>query len=77
MSGKPEPKRRRRELLRDLARGALLGGLAGGAWLLLRGGRGDRAARHRCTGGGICRGCGSVPDCILPQAESFRKATRD
>jgi len=69
------PKRDRRGFLRNLARGAVLAGLGAGGWFLLRGRRGDRAARHRCTGDGICRSCGSVSDCLLPQALSFRRAT--
>ncbi len=64
----------RREFLWDLARGALLAALGAGGWFLLRGRRGKRAGQHRCIGNWICRGCGSVSDCLLPQAESFRRA---
>lgn len=30
---------------------------------------------ERCTNQGICRGCGVVTTCGLPQALSFREAT--
>jgi hypothetical protein len=75
VSAEKKAKRDRREFLRSLARGAVLAGLGAGGWFLTRGRGEDRAAQHRCTGDGICRDCGSVSDCFLPQALSFRRAT--
>jgi hypothetical protein len=64
----------RREFLRSVTRGGLLGGMAFLGVLLTRG-RGNRdAARHRCVGGGFCRECGAFSGCMLPAALSAKRA---
>lgn len=57
----------RRDFLRKLARGGLVGLLAvGTASLVAR--RNDRCGRQ-----GLCRGCPAMTDCELPSAQAFRR----
>lgn len=58
----------RRRFLQGLLRGAALGALIGGAGLLAY------KPGQNCTNAGICRGCGALTDCALPQALSFKQA---
>ena len=65
----------RRSLFRSGVRAALAAGLGALGFLSFRKGRGQ-GADHTCSGSGICRGCGLVSKCILPQAASYKKAAR-
>jgi len=61
----------RRTFLRTVSRGAILGGLALlGIALARRSVRADQT----CTGQGYCRGCRRIEDCVLPQAQSAKRA---
>ena len=62
----------RRAFLAAAARYATLGGLATVAAVLGRRARGGAA--HVCPRQGVCSGCESLPTCILPPAESRRRA---
>jgi len=66
----------RREFLRGGVRYALLAGLAAVSAALVK----RRAAGlpdQTCINQGICRRCGVVADCGLPQALSFKAATQN
>ncbi len=65
----------RREFLRGGARYALLAGLAAVSAVLVKR-RGATLPGQTCINQGICRGCGAVGDCGLPQALSFKQATQ-
>jgi hypothetical protein len=67
----------RREFARTAARVAVAAGFALLAWRLAGGRRQDDAAPtgQRCLGGGVCRGCPSLPGCGLPTALSMKRAT--
>ena len=65
----------RREFLRDGLRVALLGGVAVVAGTLARR-NSQRLPGQTCTGDGLCRACGAAEGCGLPQALSFRQATK-
>jgi hypothetical protein len=72
-------RRDRREFLRGVARGAILGGLglAAAKIALQRGGRvGRRDRRLACVNRGVCPGCAKVRTCALPQAILARRAGR-
>ena len=62
----------RREFLRDCVRYPLLAGLAalGGlvAWR-----RGEVGSSELCLKQRVCRGCGLLPECVLPQAQAARQ----
>jgi hypothetical protein len=64
----------RRELLRSISCGAAVAALGAiAAKLLLQNSRGADEA-HTCVNEGLCRNCGRLEACILPQAMSARKA---
>ena len=66
-------KHTRREFFRGAVRGAALTAMAGGAAVLA-----VRAVRlGDCTGRGRCSGCGSLPQCELPQALVTRGGGRE
>lgn len=65
----------RREFLRGGVRYALLAGLAAVSVVLVKK-RGAALPGQTCINASICRGCGSVADCGLPQALSFKQATQ-
>ena len=65
----------RREFLRGGARYALPAGLAAVSAVLVKR-RGATLPGQTCINQGICRGCGAVGDCGLPQALSFKQATQ-
>jgi hypothetical protein len=65
----------RREFLRDGARYALLAGLAA-ASATLAARRGGPLPDQTCINRGLCRGCGALASCGLPQALSFKQATQ-
>ena len=66
----------RREFLRGGARYALLAALAAVSAVLVKRSGGSLAGQT-CINEGICRGCGAFEDCGLPQALSFRDATKN
>jgi len=64
----------RRAFLRGLVRWPAMAGLGAlGACLATREGR-PLQAGQRCIHRGLCRGCGALPACPLPQARLARKA---
>jgi hypothetical protein len=63
----------RREFLRACGRGVAVGAL-GLLAAALRGRTGAADEAERCGSRGICRGCGRVERCGLPQALSFKAA---
>ena len=65
----------RREFLRGGARYVLLAGLAAVSAALVKR-RSATLPGQTCINQGICRGCGAVGDCGLPQALSFKQATQ-
>jgi hypothetical protein len=65
----------RREFLRGGIRYALLAGI-GAVTAAVAGKQNGRLSGQNCVNEGICRGCGVVDDCGLPQALSFRQATK-
>jgi hypothetical protein len=65
----------RREFVRSSFRYALLAGLAAVSVVLVKK-RGAALPGQTCINEGICRGCGSVADCGLPQALSFKQITQ-
>jgi len=65
----------RRELLRGIVRGVGLAGVAAVAAMLGR--RALLRGAESCDRKGICRGCGQVQLCALPQAMSFREAGKE
>ena len=65
----------RRELIRAVARGAGLAGLAALAGAVTARGPGARNAQT-CTGAGICRRCGALAGCALPEALSAKRETK-
>jgi len=73
---RPNETANRREFLRGSARYALLAGLGAVSAVLVRR-RGATLPGQTCTNQGICRGCGAVTDCGLPQALSFKVATQN
>jgi len=64
----------RREFFRSVGRWAGAGALAALGAVLIGTGR-QRRAEHTCTGDGLCRYCERLNDCVLPQAQSTRRAT--
>ena len=65
----------RREFLRGGLRVALLGGVAVVTGTLARRSP-QRLPGQTCVSDGLCRGCAVADDCGLPQALSFRQATK-
>jgi hypothetical protein len=65
----------RREFLRGGLRYALLAGVGMAAATLARR-RCDELPGQGCISDGLCRGCAVLGDCGLPQAQSFRQATK-
>jgi len=65
----------RREFLRGGVRYALLAGV-GTVAVSVAGRPGGRLTGQTCVNEGICRGCGVVGGCGLPQALSFKQATK-
>jgi len=65
----------RREFLRGGARYALLWALAAISGALVKRRVGSLPGQT-CLNQGICRGCGAVGDCGLPQALSFKQVTQ-
>ncbi len=65
----------RRNFLRDGLRVALLGGVAVVAGTLARR-NSRRLPGQTCTSDGLCRACAAAEGCGLPQALSFRQATK-
>jgi len=65
----------RREFLRDGVRYALLAGV-GTVAVSVAGRPGGRLTGQTCVNEGICRGCGVVGDCGLPQALSFKQVVK-
>jgi hypothetical protein len=64
-------RKNRREFLCDVGRVLTLGLLAGGAAALI-----TKAGTRRietCVNNGVCRGCGELSDCGLPQALSAKR----
>ena len=74
-TARPNETANRREFLRGGARYALLAGLAAVSTVLVKR-RGASLPDQTCINEGICRGCGAVSDCGLPQALSFKQATQ-
>jgi hypothetical protein len=72
---RPNESANRREFLRGGARYALLAGLAAVSAVLIKR-HGASLPSQTCINQGICRGCGAVGDCGLPQALSFKQATQ-
>jgi len=65
----------RREFLRSVGRTTALAGAAVvTAILAARSLRSGRLQGQTCPNLGICRGCGKIDDCRLPQAMSARNA---
>lgn len=75
MSKQTQETPNRREFFRGSVRYALLTGLAAVSAVLIRK-QGTPLAGQTCVNQGICRGCGVVGDCGLPQALSFKQATQ-
>jgi len=73
---RPNSTGNRREFLRGGARYALLAGLAAVSGTLVAKRRGEGLPSQACINQGICRGCGAVAECGLPQALSFKQATQ-
>jgi len=67
----------RREFIRGLLRKAAVAGLAlaGGA-LAAKSLNAPAAPEKPCVNQGVCRGCGSFPQCGLPQALSLRDSLK-
>ena len=66
----------RREFFGHVTRGAILASLGVvSAVLAVRGRR--AAAEQRCISDGLCRGCPSLADCVLPRGMSARKVLRE
>jgi len=65
----------RREFLRGGVRYALLAGI-GAVAAAVAGKPGGRLPGQTCVNDGICCRCGIVNNCGLPQALSFRQATK-
>lgn len=63
---------RRREFLKDTGRYAVLAGLAYFVFRMF--GRRSKRNLEQCVNEWICRPCGVLPDCGLPQALSFKQA---
>ena len=74
MSDGRNEKHNRREFLRGVARGAVLGGIALVALCARRRGA---PLRQSCTNGGLCRGCSAYDDCGLPQALTAKRASAE
>ena len=72
---RPNESANRREFLRGGARYALLAGLVAVSAVLVKRRRLSLPGQT-CISQGICRGCGAVGDCGLPQALSFKEATQ-
>lgn len=65
----------RRDFLRNGLRVALIAGMAAVFGTMAR--RGSlRLPGQTCTGDGLCRACAEAEGCGLPQALSFRQATK-
>ena len=71
----PQEVESRREFFRAAARGGLLGLVSGVAACLA--GRPQRLGGQRCVNQGICRSCGILAGCGLPQALSARRAQEE
>ena len=65
----------RREFLRGGVRYALLAGI-GAVAAVVAGKPSGHLPGQTCINEGVCRRCGIVSDCDLPQALSFRQATK-
>ena len=75
MSMIEKKKQNRRELLCRAGRGIALAGLAGiGGWALKK--KMASGSQEKCINHSICRGCGVVDECYLPQALSFKQVTK-
>ncbi len=64
----------RREFFRSAGRWGVAAALAALATVLTRTAV-RRRAWHTCTSDGICRGCGELAGCVLPQAISTKRET--
>ncbi|HEY0865842.1 MAG TPA: hypothetical protein VGE01_00605 [Fimbriimonas sp.] len=58
----------RREFLKSIGRWSFGSALVGTAAAM--------ANREKCSNRGICSGCGRSSSCVLPQAMTYREATR-
>jgi hypothetical protein len=67
--------RNRREFLRGGFRYALLAGI-GAVTAAVAGKQSGRLSGQTCVNEGLCRSCGVVGDCGLPQALSFKQAMK-
>ena len=65
----------RREFLHGGARYAALAGIAA-VVAAVAGRHDDTLPGQTCVSNGFCRGCAVVSDCGLPQALSFKQATK-
>ena len=65
----------RREFLHGGARYAALAGITA-VVAAIAGRRDDTLPGQTCVSNGLCRGCAVVVDCGLPQALSFKQATK-
>jgi hypothetical protein len=63
---------KRREFLKDTGRYAVLAGLAYFVFRMF--GRRSNGNREQCINEWVCRPCGALSDCGLPQALSFKQA---
>ena len=70
----PEKSISRMEFLKRCARLAAFAGLG---WLTVRVSTRRSRSGETCINDWICRNCGILSGCGLPQALSFRRATRD
>jgi hypothetical protein len=70
-----DPAATRREFLHGSARYALLTGVAA-VVAVVAGRRNATLSGQTCVSNGLCRGCAVVSDCGLPQALSFKQATK-
>lgn len=61
----------RREFLRSVGRKAIAGLLVFGTGSLIA--KKSAKSIEECTRDGICRGCGDLADCGLPQALSYKE----
>ena len=72
----PEEKQDRREFFRASLRLIALGGLRGLVGAICVGGQ-RSVADNACWGRGVCRGCGLLPGCQLPDASDFKRKGRE
>jgi hypothetical protein len=70
----PSEKHNRREFLRDIGRLALLGAVTLLGATLARRRLNVKRARETCVHDGYCPDCPALSGCILPPAQSMKKA---